>query len=611
MTITKGCKIWLWLLIIGSGITALVGILGLSYSVSAGLFTIVMGLLQFLGTFLLLFKQKKEGFYLLCAMAFINFVHNIVVSKINIVFAICSLIAMPAITYFFINKGKKEGASTLSPDVDTTHLPNRKKVDDIFNDYGVEGSTNTYSEYTDSSNNNYSSQTNNTTDKQSDQDFNKKSKDPEKKEQSAKKTNNPFEDKKPVWGSGKNIEVNVDLYKELDIDRAWDEKTIRNHLKNVQKTWIQRQGATNDKEQLLLIDSILDNVGNAMRYLTKTVKRQQYDQALELAYKAGKIRDVAEEKLHTILEQARAYYRKGNIKLATKFAEEAVDGEVNDVSAYDLLARCYFDADIYDRALGVIDQGISIFKTDINLHWLGARIATIGTKNFEDAQQRVNRLIEMAPDNSIGHSEQVYLHLRSGDEQLAFQEIDSYIEAHPNDDTFKRGVAYDLDAYSNTCYYYDANQNASFIADKSSYERCLTLRTKAAEIFEDEHTKNQLENAKYYGQKEWNDWNMPAIKSLATYGTIFTVLGFASEAFLPIGIALYVIMGVLIYFSFRPYWQINKTYVTGQMGTIEKIVSLVGDASARMAEILFKVLIQILSFIFKFIVGLASGRWLE
>ena len=348
-----------------------------------------------------------------------------------------------------------------------------------------------------------------------------------------------------------------------------------------------------------------------MRYLTKTVKRQQYDQALELAYKAGKIRDVAEEKLHTILEQARAYYRKGNIKLATKFAEEAVDGEVNDVSAYDLLARCYFDADIYDRALGVIDQGISIFKTDINLHWLGARIATIGTKNFEDAQQRVNRLIEMAPDNSIGHSEQVYLHLRSGDEQLAFQEIDSYIEAHPNDDTFKRGVAYDLDAYSNTCYYYDANQNASFIADKSSYERCLTLRTKATEIFEDEHTKNQLENAKYYGQKEWNDWNMPAIKSLATYGTIFTVLGFASEAFLPIGIALYVIMGVLIYFSFRPYWQINKTYVTGQMGTIEKMVSLVGDASARMAEILFKVLIQVLSFIFKFIVGLASGRWFE
>ncbi len=608
MTITKGCKIWLWLLIIGSGITALVGFGGFSYSVSTGIFTIMMGILQFLGAFLLLFKQKKEGFYLLCAMSIINFVHNVVVN-INIVFAICSLIAMPLITYFFINKGKKESASTLASDPSTTHLPNSKNMNDILDECNVEDSSESYSGHADSSNNKYDAQTDSATDQKSDQDFGKKSRGPEKKEQNDKRTNSSFREKMPVWGSGKNIEVNVDLYKELDIDRSWDEKAIRNHLKNIQKTWIQRQGATNDKEQLLLIDGILDNVGNAMRYLTKAIKRQQYDQALELAYKAGKIKDVAEEKLHTILEQARAYYRKGNIKLATKFAEEAVDGEVNDVSAYDLLARCYFDADAYDRALGVIDQGTSIFKTDINLYWLGARIATIGTKNFEDAQQRVNRLIEVAPDNSIGHSEQVYLHLRSGDEQLAFQEIDSYIEIHPNDENFKRGVAYDLDAYSNSCYYYDAAQNASFIADKLSYEKCLTLRTKAAEIFEDEHTRNQLENAKYYGQKEWNDWNMPAIKSLATYGTIFTVLGFASEAFFPIGIALYIIMGVLIYFSFRPYWQINKTYVTGQMGTIEKLVSLVGDAAARMAEILFKVLIQVLSFIFKFIVGLASGRW--
>src|SRR5699024_6223610 len=56
----------------------------------------------------------------------------------------------------------------------------------------------------------------------------------------------------------------------------------------------------------------------------------------------------------------------------------------------------------------------------INLHWLGARIVTNGTKNFEDAQKRVNALIELNPNNAIGHSEQVYLHLRKGGEQLAF-----------------------------------------------------------------------------------------------------------------------------------------------------------------------------------------------
>lgn len=91
------------------------------------------------------------------------------------------------------------------------------------------------------------------------------------------------------------MDITIDYYKELDIDRSWDEKTIREHLKNMEKIWIQRQGATNDKEQSLLIDKIIDNIRDARRYLIKAAKRQVYDQALELAYQAGRIVDVAEE----------------------------------------------------------------------------------------------------------------------------------------------------------------------------------------------------------------------------------------------------------------------------------------------------------------------------
>ena len=89
-------------------------------------------------------------------------------------------------------------------------------------------------------------------------------------------------------------------------------------------------------------------------------------------------------------------------------------------------------------------QVTTILYCDLNLYWLGARIASVGTKDFDDAQKRVNKLLEIGPDNSIGHSEQVYLHLQKGDEDLAFQEIDSYIAAHPQDDGFKKNVAYDI-----------------------------------------------------------------------------------------------------------------------------------------------------------------------
>jgi len=519
----------------------------------------------------LMLKQIKAGFYLMCIQSIFIFIYNIGILRGDIFSTLVAVILLPVVNYYFVITKWK------------TKVENNATYEAVNINSSADDSVA------------YASQS-------------------VQADNSAQKNDHSKEDnfsgnKTSFFGSAKKMDVTVDYYKELDIDRAWDEKTIREHLKNMEKIWIQRQGATNDKEQSLLIDKIIDNIRDARRYLIRAAKRQAYDQALELAYQAGRIVDVAEEKLQTILDQARAYYRKGNIKLAAKFAEEAVAGEVNDVSAYDLLARCYFDMNTYDKALGVVDHGISIFKTDLNLHWLGARIATIGTKNFENAQQRINRLLELAPNNSIGHSEQVYLHLRSGDEKLAFQEIDSYIAAHPDDNNFKRGVAYDLDTYSNTCYYYDAAQNATFIADKASYQKCLTLRTKAVEIFEDEHTQNQLESAKYYGKKAWNDWNMPAIKSLATYGTIFTVLGFIAEGFLPIGIALYLVMGVLIYFSFRPYWQINKSYVTGKAGKLEKVISIAGDGTARMAEYAFKALIQTMSLIFKFIIGLASGRW--
>ena len=215
------------------------------------------------------------------------------------------------------------------------------------------------------------------------------------------------------------MDITYDLYKELELDRSWDEKAIKTRLKEIQRLWTKRQSACNDKEQLLLIDQILSKVDEGFKYLIKALRRKQYDQALDKAYKNGKIKDETEVQMQGLVERARQYYRKGNIKLAAQYAQQAVDGKINDPVAYDLLARCYFDIQNYLKALEVIDVGTSVFTDNLKLHWLGARIATIGTRNYDDAQNRVNRLLEIAPDNSIGHSEQIFLHLRNGKEDLA------------------------------------------------------------------------------------------------------------------------------------------------------------------------------------------------
>lgn len=395
--------------------------------------------------------------------------------------------------------------------------------------------------------------------------------------------------------------VTYDLYKELKLERSWDESNIKTRLKEIQRLWTKRQSACNDKEQLLIIDNLLAKVDEGFRFLVKALRRKEYDEALDKAYKAGQIKDETESKMKSLIEEARQYYRKGDIRLAAQCAQQAIEGKINDPSAYDILARCQYDMQNYPKALAAVDAGTAIFTDNLDLIWLGARIATIGTQNFDDAQQRVNKLIELAPDNSIGHSEQIYLHLRKGDEDLAFREIDTYVAAHPNDDGFKRGVAYDIDSFSNSCYYYDQAQNATFIADKESYEKCLKLRTKAFQIYSDEHTQKQLENAQYFGKKEWDSWNIDSIKSLSIYGALLLLL------FWPVGLALLAIDAAVIYFSFRPYWQINKTYVTGEMGGVERFVTTLGDYAARFGGWFLRFLVKLVVAVLRFILWVSNG----
>lgn len=395
--------------------------------------------------------------------------------------------------------------------------------------------------------------------------------------------------------------VTYDLYKELKLERSWDESNIKTRLKEIQRLWTKRQSACNDKEQLLIIDNLLAKVDEGFRFLVKALRRKEYDEALDKAYKAGQIKDETESKMKSLIEEARQYYRKGDIRLAAQCAQQAIEGKINDPSAYDILARCQYDMQNYPKALAAVDAGTAIFTDNLDLIWLGARIATIGTQNFDDAQQRVNKLIELAPDNSIGHSEQIYLHLRKGDEDLAFREIDTYVAAHPNDEGFKRGVAYDIDSFSNSCYYYDQAQNATFIADKESYEKCLKLRTKAFQIYSDEYTQKQLENAQYFGKKEWDSWNIDSIKSLSIYGALLLLL------FWPVGLALLAIDAAVIYFSFRPYWQINKTYVTGEMGGVERFVTTLGDYAARFGGWFLRFLVKLVVAVLRFILWVSNG----
>lgn len=100
---SKGCKIWLWIILVCNVLSVLLGIVSISVNPRIGIYTVVAGIIIVVGIALLLFKQKKIGFYLMIAVAVIGVVFNII-NGVNIGFALISAIISPAITYYFITK---------------------------------------------------------------------------------------------------------------------------------------------------------------------------------------------------------------------------------------------------------------------------------------------------------------------------------------------------------------------------------------------------------------------------------------------------------------------------------------------------------------------------
>lgn len=383
----------------------------------------------------------------------------------------------------------------------------------------------------------------------------------------------------------------IDYYKEFNIERSLDEKSIKKQLAKLQQIYLRRQSSTNDKEELSILADVLDKIGEAIRFLTKKDKREKYDRDLEKAYKEGKVNVENEGKAKDLLEQADQMFKRGRFKQAVECALEAIENSPTNEEAYDLAIRSYASLEQYDGAFNLLNKAISSVTNKDYFVWLSARLYIVGLHNYEAAQEKINILLAANPDSEVARSEQIFLYMYAGKEDLAFQEIDSYLAQHPGANKFRKDMAYNIIKFSNTSYVIDPNDGVSIIADKQGYERVLRLRKKAYEVFNDEYTKRMLDDAKFYGQRKFNKDNQSNLIWTWVVGIYFGVF-FAGEGvntvvsgtdvgtglvmFL-LGIFLLAIPTLLTAVSFRPYWQLNRIYLTGNPGLFEKIVLTIAN----------------------------------
>lgn len=382
----------------------------------------------------------------------------------------------------------------------------------------------------------------------------------------------------------------IDYYKFFEIERTLDEKSIKKQLAKLQQIYMRRQSSTNDKEELLIIDDVLDKIGEAIRFLTIKDKREKYDRDLEKAYKEGKINVENEGKAKDLLEQADQLFKRGRFKQAVECALEAIENSPTNEDAYDLAIRSYASLEQYDSAFNLLNKAISSVTNKDYFVWLSARLYIVGLHNYEAAQEKINILLAANPDSEVARSEQIFLYMYAGKEDLAFQEIDSYLAQHPGANKFRKDMAYNIIKFSNSSYVVDPEDGVSIIADKQGYERVLRLRKKAYEVFNDEYTKRMLDDAKFYGQRKFNKDNLRDLLWMWAVGLglgIYYILSMGTLVFGGedvgsglivglIGIFLLAMPILLTIVSFRPYWQLNRIYLTGDPGLFEKTVLTIG-----------------------------------
>ena len=388
----------------------------------------------------------------------------------------------------------------------------------------------------------------------------------------------------------KNIDIPEDLidyYVFYSIDR-------RKNTKEIRKILLQKQGeirsnmangSLNSEEILKKLQEAYNEIANAVKVFKNDERRKKYDTLLDAAYNEGKIDVEAQNIAQSLYEEIEALFMKGNYNIVIRKCMDALDNNVRDYRIYILLAQSYYALKNPDRSIATVEDGLKANPDNLQLLKAGARFANEGKKDYSKAQEFVNKIYEVEPEGPIAASEQSYLYLSMGKEDLAYKLIDDYMERHPGDMDFRRDVAYDIIGYSYTYYTLDPSSEAYVIASEEDYQSCLKSCNKALSIYNDDNVREALDNAEFFGTIEFNTENKENILWLFICGVIY-ILGavFVLLSDSAVAAIFMLLLGVLLIYSgvklkkvsYRPYWQINKFILTGKREKEENKYIIIG-----------------------------------
>ncbi len=358
-------------------------------------------------------------------------------------------------------------------------------------------------------------------------------------------------------------------------------------------------GALNGSDIQERLRMMRDKLAEAIKVFKNKESYEQYNADLQVAYANNQVDMAAQKASADFLDEIQKLYMAGKYALVIQRCVSELDRGVVDINVYVWLARSYWMVDKDQQALDTVDKGLKVDSKNIDLMRVGSRIYTDDMKDYDAAQNMINKMI--AVNESLGTAEQVNLFTAFGKEDVAYKTIDDYVAAHPYDEAFKENCANDLIGRAYKCYETVQLADGSkslFLLSEEAYNKCLSFTEKAAAVYPCQETAQELKDAQSFGEVVFNEDNKENIRwctlaALAySFGFAFYVVGFFAsigqlfKEFSEIGffgflgglfsaLVILAIFGLLAYVTWkvtlglkkvsrRPYWQIYRYEITGE-----------------------------------------------
>ena len=394
----------------------------------------------------------------------------------------------------------------------------------------------------------------------------------------------------------------MDYYQKFNLDRNKSAEELATQLRSMHGNRM-KQAAINpyDYELQAEISADLREYEAAIKIFEHD--KDKYDKDLAKAYKAGNVAQEVRSAPQGFFSELDAMLSAGNYSMIIDRCNESLRNNVKDVRLYHYLAMANYGSGNIAVAFDIITSALIEYHDDFFLLRLGARYSAY-VQAYDYAQGYVNRLLEVYPDNPLAVSDQCYLYEQMGKEDMAFKLIDAYLEKNPNSTEFRQACSYDLVTLSHSCYIEDSSSGSMIIASQEKYEKCLATCNKAAEIYKDDMTAAVLESALYFGKTKYNRENFRHTLALFLGSLIYSIPGLLfflqhganpeTGIFITLGVLLSYSGIRLIQVSFRPYWQINKFYMTGKRERSEQFYIWVGNVFAFYLKWSIKISIAII-----------------